>query len=933
MFVAVLCASISASAYDFKVDEIAYTITSFSDLTCSVAASDVPYEGVIVIPSNVIFKGKTLTVTSISNSAFKNSNVTSVQIPVTVVKIEKNAFADCGNLNTVVFNEGLQTIGSNAFKGCVKLSNVDFPSSLQTIESAAFANCKSLSQVVLTDGITDCGESAFVNCENVLKVYLGNISKLNANTFNGCRSLRDIEWSNGLQLIGDYAFANCGFITFMIPNTVSEIGTKILFGNNSLQSFTIGNGISEITSDPIEKCPNVKDFIIADGDDSLILDFAKGGYSFVEREESRSSSDNWKYKSYYIRPAAYESSAFENVYIGRYLRGKYREQGSEDVRYYYSQPPFYGNKNIKSVKIGPLVDWLICEKFSTRFNSYAYGYFERCSNLETLEILGLEYIPDQFAKNASSLKSVEIANATKHIYSNAFSGCSSLETIILGPHISAIWSGSFDGCNALTSIYCKSNTPPAYSSTGFNKDLYLNCQLYIPLETEQVYKNASPWNNFWNMQESQECVSEFKKDDLVYTVTGENDVIVSGNTIMETRDLTIPSHVEYYAKDYNVTGIGVNAFKDALNLHSIVIPGCILKVDDDAFSGCYGLKNVTIDYSEKSIIFGHDSDLHKSTTLSVSSEYGRTDFVNGFYDGLFYGLPIEHLVINRNIELPKYYERRTAKYSTRYTVYTDIIYYSPFYGLKSLKSVEIGEKVSVICKNQIEAVVKAVPTTMDYKNFGRCDNIEFVVSNSPKAPIGGGFSDTAYANAKLFLPNGGLDSYKTDDYWKNFAYTSETFIPIESISFDSDNMTIGLNDSKVLQPIINPSDASIKVLRWSSSKPSIVNVSEDGIISTSSQEGEAIITATACDGTNVSASIVVIIKEDAGISDAHADGKLDILVEGGKLYFRGKADTDIISVFNVQGQLIISTNDNEIELGSKGVYIVKVNSDSKKVVI
>ena len=72
---------------------------------------------------------------------------------------------------------------------------------------------------------------------------------------------------------------------------------------------------------------------------------------------------------------------------------------------------------------------------------------------------------------------------------------------------------------------------------------------------------------------------------------------------------------------------------------------------------------------------------------------------------------------------------------------------------------------------------------------------------------------------------------------------------------------------------------------------------------------------------------------DSGISDVETDGKLDIIVDGSKLSIRGKADTDIVSVYNVQGQLIISTNDNEIELGSKGIYIVQVGSIRKKTII
>ena len=83
----------------------------------------------------------------------------------------------------------------------------------------------------------------------------------------------------------------------------------------------------------------------------------------------------------------------------------------------------------------------------------------------------------------------------------------------------------------------------------------------------------------------------------------------------------------------------------------------------------------------------------------------------------------------------------------------------------------------------------------------------------------------------------------------------------------------------------------------------------------------------------VYASIKVIVQERTGVSDVLSDDDIDISVENGKLYIRGKSDTDVVSVYNLQGQLIISTNDNWIDIGSKGIYIVKVDSISKKVII
>lgn len=948
MLLVMLCASISASAYDFIVDGIAYTITSFSDLTCAVSPSGEVYEGEILVPSEVIFREKTLTVTSISSEAFKNSQVTSVQIPGSVVKIESDAFANCKDLKTIGFKEGLQSINDYAFYGCVGVSQINLPTTLKTIGSFAFVNCASLQEIDIPASVTVLGESSFKDCKSLKKVSLSGVKEIKANAFNGCLGLQNVEWGRQIQTIRDYAFANCGFTKFAIPNTVTYIGASILSNNENLQSFTIGNGIDRITSNPIAQCPNVEELIIADGTNPLSLDFSSKSYSKILTDSSSSSTEYWDYKYYYIRPGAFNSLPIESVYVGRELSNpnevedySHSYSGPDYYNYKYTLPPFYGNKTIKTITLGPKVISISGVGFSGKYSSFYYGWLEGCSNLETLKISGLSFIPKLFAKGTTSLKIIELPNTTHSIGESAFDGCTSLESIIFGPELSSIDSNALENCNALTSIYCKSKTPPSYP-TGFSKDIYLNCNLYIPLEAEQKYKNVSPWNNFWNIIESQECISEFKKDGLIYSVISGNNVVISGNEITDDCDLIIPSIVEYNTKGYNIIGINDNAFKGASKLHSIVIPGCISSISNDAFSDCNGLKSVIIEYNENPLIVGNKSKLYLSSSIpypnATTVDEKRTGFRNGYYDGLFYGLPIERLIINRDIELSKYYERTMNRYTSSYvvysTVYNDIVYYPPFYGLTNLKYVEIGEKVSAICKNQIEAIVNAIPTTMNYTNFGECNNIELVVANNPSAPIGGGFSQSVYEKALLFLPNGGGVSYNNDNYWKNFTHVSETaFITIESISFDNDSLIIGIYDNKTLYPIINPHEASVKTLKWSSSNPSIVQVSDDGVIEASSREGEAIITAMACDGTGVSASIRIIVQEGAGISDIITDDICDITVENGKLLISGKSASNIVSVFDIHGRLIISTKDNEVRLKTKGIYIVKIGTICKKIII
>ncbi len=77
------------------------------------------YQGSVVIPSEVIYKNRTYTVTKICSEAFYWSGVSSVTIPNTVTEIGSSAFFLCNGLTSITIPNSVTSIGTFAFAGCI----------------------------------------------------------------------------------------------------------------------------------------------------------------------------------------------------------------------------------------------------------------------------------------------------------------------------------------------------------------------------------------------------------------------------------------------------------------------------------------------------------------------------------------------------------------------------------------------------------------------------------------------------------------------------------------------------------------------------------------------------------------------------------------------------------------------------------------------
>ena len=153
-------------------------------------------------------------------------------------------------------------------------------------------------------------------------------------------------------------------------------------------------------------------------------------------------------------------------------------------------------------------------------------------------------------------------------------------------------------------------------------------------------------------------------------------------------------------------------------------------------------------------------------------------------------------------------------------------------------------------------------------------------------------------------------------------------VPIVNIKFEESPVTIAIGESRQLNVIFDPVDATNKELIWKSAVPSVVSVNSDGTIHGIS-EGKSIVSAKTTDGSNLTINCVVTVTRPTGISSVSM-GNIRLIINKRHLTVEGLADSDVIQVVKTSGATVYKGTEHEIELNAAGIYIIKVKGKTLK---
>ena len=179
--------------------------------------SGATYEGVVCIPESVEHEGVAYAVVRIANGAFRDTNVTDVQIPNTVTEI-----------------------GDSVFDSALRLANVTLPMGITSVPAAMFEKT-AIKAVAIPEGATLVGEGAFQTCESLESVFLpSTLQKIEAYGFNGCQQLREIYClaATPPEATGWAIFLGLAGIDLLVPEeSMDEYGEATPWSDS--ETFTI----------------------------------------------------------------------------------------------------------------------------------------------------------------------------------------------------------------------------------------------------------------------------------------------------------------------------------------------------------------------------------------------------------------------------------------------------------------------------------------------------------------------------------------------------------------------------------------------------------------------------------------------------------------------------------------------------------------------
>lgn len=506
-------------------------------------------------------------VKELGERAYAGAGFKGLILPKDLVTVGNEAFAGCKNLDAVSFAVGskLASIDKNMFKDCTALKRLDIPNAVVSIGAEAFRHMGSIEYIYVESGskLKSIGEYAFAGCGSLKEVSFTvgsedcNLEVIGKSAFEGCVNLQKFLPAEKLKTIESYAFYDCkGLLGFYMSSTLTEIGAYAFYGCGSLYNnraeMKIPAGITDLSAGVFQGCISLESVSLP----ASLSTIGKDAFNSCKNLTTMKLPDTLTQ----IGDRAFWGCANFQVPNNNYL------QISQKLLNGLGKSVFEGCYNLR-------LHFTVDSLMTSGQSNFDKDSFTKCGRLEITVASDVTVIPSYMFQGMTGLAAVNFAANSKvqRIEHSAFFECVSLKEIWHNDwnmHVQAfpysvtyIGDGAFSG-TALTSVYFYDSLT-SLQREAFSNNSYLKSVTFAKSSKLQVF----------DLDYFKNCPS--------------------------IEELTLPEAVAYIGENYLAPVYGSN-YPSSAKIKKMYIRGRVKTIDNFAF---YNLKTLEIfdfgDYEDK----------------------------------------------------------------------------------------------------------------------------------------------------------------------------------------------------------------------------------------------------------------------------------------------------------------------------------------------
>ncbi|MCI6616952.1 leucine-rich repeat protein [Ruminococcus sp.] len=464
-----------------------------------------------------------------------------------------------------------------------------------SIGIAAFEWNNSLTSVTIPDCVTSIGSSAFYECDNLTSIQLPNgLNRIENWTFESCTGLTNIIIPNGVVSIGTRAFSDCASLSsIIIPDNVTTIDDMAFYNCDNLTNISIPKNVESIGYEAFGNSKNLASISVDENNPNYA---SLDGVLFSKNLKTLICYPAGKTNTYYVIPncvTEISESAFsgcnnlESITI------------TENITQIDTFNLSLGNLkaiNVENNDNFTSVDGVLFDKSKETLIKYPAGKEEESYSIP----FGTISIGDYAFYRSQHINHITVPESVTHIGNSAFWGSYNLVDVTLPDSITHI------GSRVFYDTACRNITLP---------DSVISLGRY-DIDTPDPYES-------------------YVVNDIIYTgkiayYASFNSSSTTGSAVIKNGTIAIADGA-FARREYetiilpgSLINIGNNAFKECCNLSNITIPKNVTDIGCDAFTDC-NLSEVTIPANVKNIgehAFGYTHPFNYDT---LTYEYFKID--------------------------------------------------------------------------------------------------------------------------------------------------------------------------------------------------------------------------------------------------------------------------------------------------------------------